>query len=76
MQLARTEDRVHEQQLEDQRLHCAGMQETRKRVFECRTKLLDEARKYRKLNVELVMGNKQSHQLSDFDASELHLLEK
>ena len=34
MQLARTEDRVHERQLEDQRLHSVGMQETRKRVFE------------------------------------------
>jgi hypothetical protein len=75
MQHVRNEDRVHDRQLEDQRLHSEGMQETRKRVFERRAKLLDEARQYRKLNAELVMGNERSQRLSEFYESELRLLE-
>jgi hypothetical protein len=68
--------RASERQLEDQRLLLEGMQETRKRVFERRSQLLDEARKYRKLNAELIMDDERSQRLSEFYKSELRLLEE
>ena len=68
--------RASERQLEDQRLLLEGMKETRKRVFERRTQLLDEARKYRKLNAELIMDDERSQRLSAFNKSELCLLEE
>jgi hypothetical protein len=76
MRIDLEQDRIHEQELVDQRIESRQQEESRKRVFEPRTKVLDEAQKYQRLNAELVMGDNRSHQLSEFYVSELRLLEE
>ena len=76
MRIDLEQDRIHERELVDQRIESRRQEESRKRVVERRTKVLDEARKYRRLNAELVMGDNRSHQLSEFYVSELRLLEE
>ena len=67
MRIDLEQDRIYERELADQRIESQRHEESRKRVFERRTKLLGEARKYRRLNAELVMGDDRSHQLSEFN---------
>ena len=57
MRIDLEQDRIHERELVDQRIESRRQEESRKRVFERRTKLLDEARKYRRLNAEVVTGD-------------------
>ena len=49
----RAVDRDHEQRMEEQRQQSEAISESRKRTFERRAELLDQARQYRRLNAEL-----------------------
>jgi len=85
---ARSEDRQHERELEeqrlrferevqDQRIRSEVTENCRKRTFERRVELQDLARKYRRLNAELGnAGDENSRRMSEFYIKEGQLIEE
>jgi hypothetical protein len=75
LRIDREQDRLHERELEEQRIESDRNEQCRHRVFQRRTELLDLGRKYRKLNAELDMSNERSQRLSEFYTNECRLVE-
>ncbi|KAI2501606.1 hypothetical protein MHU86_2081 [Fragilaria crotonensis] len=75
LRIDREQDRLHERQLEEQRIESDRNEQRRHRVFQRRAELLDLGRKYRKLNAELDMSNERSQRLSEFYSNECRLVE-
>ena len=75
MLVDRAEDRIHEMQLEEQRHQSDELERSRERIFRRRAELMNQARKYRKLNAELNPNDKRSRRLSEFYVEEGRLLE-
>ena len=78
MQLAyqREQDRIHEERMEDRREQFGKAGESRKRKFQRRAELLDQARQYRRLNAELDQTDRNSERLSKFYIDEYHALQE
>jgi hypothetical protein len=74
--MQREEDRAHEQRMEDQRQQSEASSECCKRSFDRRSQLLDQARQYRRLNVELNANDDNSQRLSNFYLEECQILQK
>ena len=75
MLVDRAEDLIHEMQLEEQRHQSDELERSRERIFRRRAELMDQARKYRKLNAELNPNDERSRRLSEFYVEEGRLLE-
>ena len=73
--MQRKEDRAHEQRMENQRQQSEASTECRKRSFDRLSQLLDQARQYRRLNVELNANDDNSQRLSNFYLEECQILQ-
>ena len=74
--LQRKEDRNHEERMEDRRQQSETTAEHRKRTFQRRAELLDQARQYRRLNAELNPNDDNSQRLSHFYLEECRILQQ
>ena len=74
--MQREEDQNHEERMEDRRQQSDTRAELRKRSFQRRAELLDQARQYRRLNAELNPHNENSQRLSNFYMEECRILQQ
>jgi hypothetical protein len=72
----REHDRIHEERMESRREHSERAAERRKRKFQRRAELLDQARQYRRLNAELDPLDINSERLSKFYDNECRVLQQ
>ena len=73
--MQREEDRNHQERMEDRRQQSEVSADCRKRTFQRRAELLDQARQYRRLNAELDEDDANSQRLSTFYLQECQMLQ-